>query len=147
MKIIPLSPPIDHFTLCSSFCEESQLSGGFEDKLDEKLSLSEDQRISSLQAISERQTRIRNRNWFKGMDGTLAPSLTLATSHCTNCSLCTLQRRFCHAWRNRIEGTRCPSARLGENKEPIETQVSARGIKQSLEKCGIVDRRVTSVWV
>ena len=69
MKIIPLSPPIDHFTLCSSFCEESQLSGGFEDKLDEKLSLSEDQRISSLQAISERQTQIRNHNWFKVMDG------------------------------------------------------------------------------
>ena len=69
MKIITLSPPIDHFTLCSSFCEESHLSGGFEDKLDEKLSLSEDQRISSLQAISERQTRIRNRNWFKVMEG------------------------------------------------------------------------------
>ena len=34
---------------------------------------------------------------------------------------------------------RALSARLGENKEPIETQVSARGVKQSLEKCGIVD--------
>ena len=133
---------------CARFCVKAQLSGGFEEKLDEKLSLSEDQRIRRPSSRGPRLGIVIGPKSRMELPPSLPLTFAVATSHCANCSLCTLHG-FCHAWRSRFGGKpkpECQQTKLRPGKKQNNAvQVS---ILKCLPMCypGVV-KRATSAQV